>query len=57
MAKQLFEPLMMQLIHWFTGNHKFESDDTVALLDTLMVRYWPYWTLMVRYWLYWTLSW
>ncbi|KAK2178223.1 hypothetical protein NP493_553g02004 [Ridgeia piscesae] len=35
-AKQLFEPLMMQLIHWFTGNHKFESDDTVALLDTLM---------------------
>ncbi|KAI0227633.1 DNA-dependent protein kinase catalytic subunit [Lamellibrachia satsuma] len=35
-AKQLFEPLMMQLIHWFTGSRKFESEDTMALLDTLM---------------------
>ncbi|XP_074649158.1 DNA-dependent protein kinase catalytic subunit-like [Tubulanus polymorphus] len=35
-AKQLFEPLMMQLIHWFTNNKKFESDDTNALLKAIL---------------------
>lgn len=36
-AKQLFEPLVMQLIHWFTNNKKFESQDTVAVLEAILV--------------------
>lgn len=36
-TRQLFEPLVMQLIHWFTNNKKFESQDTVALLETILV--------------------
>uniref|UniRef100_A0A6Q2XGP6 DNA-dependent protein kinase catalytic subunit n=1 Tax=Esox lucius TaxID=8010 RepID=A0A6Q2XGP6_ESOLU len=32
-TRQLFEPLVMQLIHWFTNNKKFESQDTVAVLE------------------------
>lgn len=36
-ARELFEPLMMQLIHWFTSNKVFESEDTAALLDSFMV--------------------
>ncbi|XP_062044500.1 DNA-dependent protein kinase catalytic subunit isoform X2 [Lepus europaeus] len=35
-TRQLYEPLVMQLIHWFTNNKKFESQDTVALLDTIL---------------------
>ncbi|KAF3836111.1 hypothetical protein F7725_028669 [Dissostichus mawsoni] len=35
-TRQLFEPLVMQLIHWFTNNKKFESKDTVAVLDAIM---------------------
>uniref|UniRef100_G1NU10 DNA-dependent protein kinase catalytic subunit n=1 Tax=Myotis lucifugus TaxID=59463 RepID=G1NU10_MYOLU len=35
-TRQLFEPLVMQLIHWFTNNKKFESQDTVALLETIL---------------------
>eukprot|EP00058_Branchiostoma_floridae_P019566 XP_002605056.1 hypothetical protein BRAFLDRAFT_85202 [Branchiostoma floridae] len=35
-ARQLFEPLMLQLIHWLTNNRKYESDETVALLDAIM---------------------
>ena len=35
-SRQLFEPLMFQLIHWFSSNKDFENKDTVALLDTLM---------------------
>ena len=35
--RQLYEPLVMQLIHWFTNNKKFESQDTVALLETILV--------------------
>lgn len=27
----------MQLIHWFTNNKKFESQDTVAVLEAIMV--------------------
>ncbi|ESO96748.1 hypothetical protein LOTGIDRAFT_143667, partial [Lottia gigantea] len=34
-AKQLFEPLTMQLIHWFTNNKMGESSETMALLDTI----------------------
>lgn len=37
-TRQLFEPLVMQLIHWFTNNKKFESQDTVAVLEAIMVR-------------------
>lgn len=36
-TRQLFEPLVMQLIHWFTNNKKFESKDTVAVLEAIMV--------------------
>lgn len=27
----------MGLIHWFTNNKKFESNDTVALLEAILV--------------------
>ena len=36
-TRQLFEPLVMQLIHWFTSNKKFESQDTVAVLEAILV--------------------
>ncbi|XP_053414339.1 DNA-dependent protein kinase catalytic subunit [Nycticebus coucang] len=35
-TRQLYEPLVMQLIHWFTNNKKFESQDTVALLEAIL---------------------
>ncbi|XP_038665232.1 DNA-dependent protein kinase catalytic subunit isoform X1 [Scyliorhinus canicula] len=35
-TNQLFEPLVLQLIHWFTNNKKFESRDTVALLEAIL---------------------
>ncbi|XP_062235399.1 DNA-dependent protein kinase catalytic subunit [Platichthys flesus] len=35
-TRQLFEPLVMQLIHWFTNNKKFESQDTVAVLESIL---------------------
>ncbi|CAJ1081863.1 DNA-dependent protein kinase catalytic subunit [Xyrichtys novacula] len=35
-TRQLFEPLVMQMIHWFTNNKKFESQDTVAVLEAIM---------------------
>ena len=39
-TKQLFEPLLMQLIHWFTKNNKAESEESMALLDSIYVSYW-----------------
>ncbi|XP_048576196.1 DNA-dependent protein kinase catalytic subunit isoform X3 [Nematostella vectensis] len=35
-SAQLFHPLVMQLIHWFTNNRKYESPETIALLDALL---------------------
>ncbi|XP_072267337.1 DNA-dependent protein kinase catalytic subunit isoform X2 [Pyxicephalus adspersus] len=35
-TRQLYEPLVMGLIHWFTNNKKFESNDTVALLEAIL---------------------
>ncbi|XP_056629192.1 DNA-dependent protein kinase catalytic subunit isoform X2 [Triplophysa dalaica] len=35
-TRQIFEPLVMQLIHWFTNNRKFESQDTVAVLEAIL---------------------
>ncbi|XP_074056019.1 DNA-dependent protein kinase catalytic subunit isoform X1 [Macrotis lagotis] len=35
-TRQLYEPLVMQIIHWFTNNKKFESQDTVTLLETIL---------------------
>ncbi|KAL8182171.1 UNVERIFIED_CONTAM: hypothetical protein K2H54_046546 [Gekko kuhli] len=35
-TRQLYEPLVMQLIHWFTTNKKFESQDTVTLLKAIL---------------------
>jgi len=36
-TRQLYEPLVMQLIHWFTNNKKFESQDTVTFLEAILV--------------------
>jgi DNA-dependent protein kinase catalytic subunit len=35
-ARNLFQPLVMQMIHWFTGNRKYESLDTIELLNCIM---------------------
>ena len=35
-AKQMFEPLVLQLVHWFTQNMQIENRETMALLDALM---------------------
>lgn len=35
-AKLLFEPLLMQLIHWLTKNATFENEETMALLDAIV---------------------
>uniref|UniRef100_A0A674JBQ4 DNA-dependent protein kinase catalytic subunit n=1 Tax=Terrapene triunguis TaxID=2587831 RepID=A0A674JBQ4_9SAUR len=35
-TRQLYELLVMELIHWFTNNKKFESQDTVALLEAIL---------------------
>eukprot|EP01083_Nonionella_stella_P007613 21942_1 len=34
-CKQLFHPLVLQLIHWFTQNIKKDNDETIALLDAI----------------------
>ncbi|XP_076445486.1 DNA-dependent protein kinase catalytic subunit-like [Babylonia areolata] len=34
-CRQLFEPLVMQLIHWFTGTNKGESPESMALLNAI----------------------
>lgn len=34
--KQLFYTLTFQCIHWFTGNEKKESPETMALLDAIV---------------------
>ena len=33
---QLFRPLTLQTIHWFTGNKTFESSDTIELLNAIL---------------------
>jgi DNA-dependent protein kinase catalytic subunit len=35
-ARNLFQPLVMQMIHWFTGNKKYESQDTIELLNCII---------------------
>ncbi|KAK5584232.1 hypothetical protein RB653_005840 [Dictyostelium firmibasis] len=35
-TKQLFQPLVFQMIHWFTRNKKQESDDTMNLLNAIV---------------------
>ncbi|KAM8966776.1 DNA-dependent protein kinase catalytic subunit [Pelodytes ibericus] len=35
-TRQLYEPLVMGMIHWFTSNKNFESPDTVALLEAIL---------------------
>lgn len=35
-ARNLFQPLVMQMIHWFTGNRQYESLETIELLDCIM---------------------
>ena len=36
-AEQLFRPLVSQMIHWFTRNTQYESPDTIALLEAILV--------------------
>uniref|UniRef100_A0A803TIR6 DNA-dependent protein kinase catalytic subunit n=1 Tax=Anolis carolinensis TaxID=28377 RepID=A0A803TIR6_ANOCA len=36
-TRQLYGTLVMELIHWFTNNKKFESQDTVTLLEAILV--------------------
>jgi DNA-dependent protein kinase catalytic subunit len=35
-ARNLFQPLVMQMIHWFTGNRKYESLETIELLNCII---------------------
>jgi DNA-dependent protein kinase catalytic subunit len=35
-AEQLFRPLVLQMVHWFTRNTQYESPDTIALLDAVL---------------------
>ncbi|XP_044280098.1 DNA-dependent protein kinase catalytic subunit isoform X2 [Varanus komodoensis] len=35
-TRQLYGTLVMELIHWFTNNKKFESQDTVILLEAIL---------------------
>ena len=35
-ARQLFEPLVMQTIHWFTNNRQYESEETMVLLGAIL---------------------
>jgi DNA-dependent protein kinase catalytic subunit len=35
-TKQLFAPLVTQMIHWFTTNREAENKETMALLDAIM---------------------
>ncbi|XP_036376580.1 DNA-dependent protein kinase catalytic subunit isoform X1 [Megalops cyprinoides] len=35
-TRQLFKPLVMQIIHWFTNNKTFESQDTVLILEAIL---------------------
>jgi len=36
-SRQLFKPLLSQLIHWFTSSHMHSHPVTAVLLDTIMV--------------------
>ena len=36
-AEQLFRPLVLQMIHWFTRNTQYESPDTITLLEAILV--------------------
>jgi DNA-dependent protein kinase catalytic subunit len=35
-ARQLFEPLTTQIIHWFTRNHNEENAETMTLLEAII---------------------
>jgi DNA-dependent protein kinase catalytic subunit len=35
-TEQLFQPLVSQCIHWFTGNTLYESPDTIVLLEAIL---------------------
>jgi len=36
-TEKLFSPLVFQIIHWFTSNKQYESPDTIALLEAILV--------------------
>jgi DNA-dependent protein kinase catalytic subunit len=35
-TRNLFQPLCMQLIHWYTGNRQYENRETIMLLDCIL---------------------
>lgn len=37
LVKQLFQPLMLQLTHYYSSTQKFKSEETSVLVDTIMV--------------------
>ena len=38
-SRQLFQTLGIQLVHWFSKNHQFESNETMTLLDSVWQKY------------------
>lgn len=36
-SRDLFRPLLFQIIHWLTRNSRFENPETMALLDSCLV--------------------
>lgn len=36
-VQQLFQPLVMQLIHWYTCQRQLRSSHTAIIIETLMV--------------------
>lgn len=38
-AMQLFDPLMIQITHWFSSQWKIKSIETSLLIDQLMVSF------------------
>lgn len=37
LAKQIFKPLCLQMIHWYTSPMQLKSPHTAIVIDTLMV--------------------
>lgn len=35
-ARSLFRPLFLQLIHWFTRNSQYENQDTISILNSCL---------------------
>jgi hypothetical protein len=38
LVRQLFQPLVLQIVHYYTCKQKIESKETAILIDTIMVK-------------------